>query len=221
MGTWINPNTISYTYANPGEYTISANISNSLVYYTFTQTVTIMSTVNYLIPSLSTNTNMLVFQSLDGGSTGTALAQFLFSYAFGTKSGWDAYVTFWPGDKTNSSYGPFLLNMDFNANVSLSSLQYTYTSNGTFTATFFVSNPLGSKYFTLTFTVVYSLLGFYINVLPAYAQVGNTVSVNAYLIQGNNVVYNWFVNSIQFATAPKNCTNSKIIKNIIIYLPTK
>lgn len=210
LGTWVNPNTIAYTYANPGAYTLNANVSNSLVYYVFNQAIKIISLVDYLIPNLSTNSNKLVFQSFDGGVTGTALAQFVFNYQANTKAGSDAYVTFWPGDATNSSFGPFLLNMDFNANVSRSPLQYTYTALGNYTAVFYVTNPLGSKYFTFTFTVVYSLLGFYVDVVPSYTQVNSPVNVNAYLIQGTGVSYSWFNGATMFASAAKTCLKQNL-----------
>lgn len=204
-GSWTGPYVNNYSYAYPGGYTISANISNSLVSYVFTQAVKIISVVDYLIPNLSTNSNKVVFQSFDGGATGTAQAQFVFNYMGSTMAGSDAYVTFWPGDSTNSSQGPYALNMDFAGNVSRSSLQYTYNALGTYTVVFYVYNPLGAKYFTFTLTVVYSLLGFYIDVNPSYTKVGNSVNVNAYLIQGNNVNYVWYSNGAQLATAPKSC----------------
>lgn len=204
-GTWVDPNVITYFYVNPGAYTLRANISNSLVSYGFTQAVKIMSTVNDLIPNLVTNSNKVVFQSFDGGVTGTALAQFVFNYVGNTKSGSDAFVTFWPGDTANSTYGPFALNMDFNANVSRSPLQYTYTALGTYTATFFVTNPLGSKYYTFPITVVFSLMGFYVDVSPSFTTVGTAVNVNAYLIQGNNVQYQWLVDSSEIASGTRAC----------------
>lgn len=201
QGTWVNPNVIAYAYANPGAYTMRANVSNALVSYAFTQSIKIISTVDDLIPNLITNSNKVVFQSFDGGVTGSGLAQFVFNYAANTKAGSDAYVTFWPGDSANATYGPFALNMDFNANVSRSPLQFTYTALGTYTAVFYVTNPLGTKSFTFTISVVYSLMGFYVDVSPGFTQVGVPVNVNAYLIQGNNVQYQWLADGAQFTSS--------------------
>lgn len=203
VGQWLtNPYNIPYVYANPGGFTILATISNAFNSFSFTQYVKIISKVDDLIPNLITYDNNVIFN----GMAGNGLAQFVFTYFGNTKAGSDAYVTFWPGDTSNSTNGPFLLNMDFNKNVSRAPLQYTYTSQGNYTAVFYVSNPLGSKYFTLTFKVIYSLAGFYVGVNPTYCQVGNSVLVSAYLFQGNGITYAWLADNTTFsATSSRIC----------------
>lgn len=203
-GAWVSYSTYSipYVYENPGHFTINANISNSLNLYTFNQAVVLMTKVDDLIPQLlNTNTNYVVFDTTQN----QALAQFIFRYAGSSKAGSDAYVTFWPGDATNSSNGPYPLNMDFNANISRAALQYTYSSVGTYQVSFFVTNSLGSKWFTLSVQVVIGMSGFYMSVSPLNAQVGSTVNVMAYLIQGTNVTYKWLCNGTTFATGPRTC----------------
>jgi hypothetical protein len=111
-------------------------------------------------------------------------------------------VTFWTGDATNSSYGPYPLSMDFNANVSKTSLQYTYTSTGTYTAAFLVQNALGSRTFNLQFQVVMALYGFFITVNPTCVQPNQPVTISAYIQQGVGVTYNWNVNNaLQYSAA--------------------
>ena len=75
--------------------------------------------------------------------------------------------------------------MDFNANISKTQLQYTYTSLGVYIVVFYVSNPLGAKWFTLQIQVVDGMYGLYISLNPLYSPVGGLVDVSAYLVQGN------------------------------------
>jgi hypothetical protein len=192
---------IPYIYSNPGHFTVTANVSNSLSFYTFTQAVVIMTKVDYLIPQLLSKSNLVVLDV----TTGKSLAQFVFSYFGTTKAGSDAYVTFWPGDSANNTFGPYPLNMDYNANMSRAALQYTYTSKGSYQVSFFVTNPLGSKWFTLNIQVVEGMSGFYASVSPLNAQVGTNVAISAFLVQGFNVTYNWKCNGVSFATGPKTC----------------
>lgn len=187
---------ITYVYANPGDYTIFVNVSNFLGYFTFSQSVKIVTKVDDLIPNLIDNTQYVVFLSADGGVTGQGVAQYAFNYKYGTKAGYGSQVTYWPGDTANSAYGPFSLIMDFNANISKTSLQYTYTKTGTYNVNFYVSNFLGSKSFTMTIKVVYALSGFFATMNPLCVKVNNPVNISAYIVQGNSITYNWIVDGI-------------------------
>lgn len=196
---------IPYTYSNPGHYTVFASISNSLGSFNFTQSLVIMSQVNYLIPNVVNNNNNNNNYVIYDNSAQSALARFAFTYAGNTKAGSDSTVTFWPGDQVNSTFGPYTLSMDFNANISKSSLQYTYSLTGNYLATFFVINPLGSKVFTLNISVVVGMSGFYMSVNPLYGTVGSPVLVSAYMVQGTNIQYTWLNSGSSFSLGPRTC----------------
>jgi hypothetical protein len=188
------------------------NISNALGCAVFTQPIRVISYVNSLIPGLASTsssslstTNIVTFVSANG-LTGEGLAQYAFSYVANTKAGSHSYVTFWPGDSANRTHGPFLLAMDFTANISKTQMQYSYSSLGNYQALFFVSNPLGSMTFSLTVNVVMSMYGLYMGVDPMYSTVttvGSTVMVSAYLEQGLGVTYTWLQNGNAFQSAPR------------------
>lgn len=196
------PYLIPYDYLNPGRYTASVNVSNVLNYFLFNQPIVLMTKVDYLIPQLANNAkNLVIFdQTTEQGS-----AQFSFSYQGFTKAGFEAYVTFWPGDASNSTFGPYPLSMDFNKNTSRAALSYTYSSLGIYQAVFYVTNSLGSKWFTYTVEVVVGISGFYMSVSPLNAKVGTNVTVSAFLVQGSNVTYNWFCDGNSFGFGSKTC----------------
>lgn len=209
LGDWynnVNDNirklyNVSYVYPYPGDFTISVNVSNYLGYFILSKTIKLETRVDYLIPNLMDDTQYVVFQSTDGGLTGRGLAQFVFNFVYGTNAGYGAYATFWPGDSQNMSYGHFPINMDFSANISKTSLQYTYANTGTYKVNFFVTNTLGSKYFSMTIYVKYALSGFFIQANPASVMVGNAVNISAYVVQGNNVSYTWAVDGVPQKTS--------------------
>lgn len=197
IGNWNNGiSNVKHTYANPGDFEIMANISNSFSYFMFRQKITIISRVDDLIPSLLQSPVIFFINS------GKADFQFVYN---GTKAGSHAVVTFWPGDLTNNSYGPFKLGMDFDFNISRVPLSYKYKLPGTYECSFLVSNPLGSKVFTLKVVVVVGMYGFYIDVNPKYAYTNQLVDVSAFMIQGNNVDFHFFQNGNSIASQPRAC----------------
>ena len=124
---------------------------------------------------------------------GVGLAEFKFKFTDIAQSGSDAKVTFWPGDASNNTYGPFSLNMDYVNNINLNSITYSYSSRGNFTACFLFSNILGSYQKTLEFLIIPALDGFFIDVIPKSIVKLTPVTVNAYVIQGDNVNYTWYL----------------------------
>ena len=191
----------TYNYLNPGDYNIVVNISNAISYSIFTKSVSFISYVDGLTPSLAQNP--VVYKALSG----IALAEFVFSYAGLSKAGSHSTVTFWPGDVANSAQGPFPLGMDFSLNKNMIPLTYVYGSTGSYTCAFLVSNLLGSMQFSVTFLVVNGLDGFYIDVDPKMALPGQVVNINAYMIYGDTVQLAYFQNGAQIgATIPRVCT---------------
>ncbi len=194
----IQNSVIKYAYRNPGDFQIKVNISNALSYFTFTQLIRIMSRVDDLIPGL-VQTPITYF-------SGTGLADFTFIYAGTSKAGSHALITFWPGDSANSSYGPFQLGMDFDANINRVSLSYEYAMPGNYVCSFLVANPLGSKWFTVSVDVLPGILGFYIDVNPKNAKPNDLVTISAYMIQGHGVKFSFFERGNLLGTNPRSCT---------------
>lgn len=159
------------------------NVSNLLGYYTLTQTLRVISSVDNLLPGLVDSSGSYVSYLK---TSGNGLAQFVFSYFGSTMAGSHSTVMFWPGDSRNTTFGPFPLSMDFIGNVSKTQLQYTYSQKGTYTACFFTTNPLGSRAFTFIVHVVDGMNGFYISVNPMFSLPGQPVTVSAYLVQGSS-----------------------------------
>ena len=210
IGNWFDnindPSTssyiISYTYVNPGDYLINVKLSNSLSIYKYSKSIQIISKVDDLNIDLFDGLNYVLYKI----NSQNGLAQFRFKYnSASTKSGSHSQVTFYPGDSTNSSFGPFLLGMDFNLNINKISLSYEYKLAGIYTASFIVSNILGSKIYNLLVNVVESIDGFYIDVNPSYAQPNEIVKISAYMVQGNNVQLKWLIYGTQVNSALRRC----------------
>jgi hypothetical protein len=154
-------------------------------------------------------------------SGGIGLAQFVLK-CDQNKAGSHATVTYWPGDASNATRGPFVLAMDYDLDVSKVSLAYEYTSTGNYIANFLVSNELGSKTFQLPLNVIAGLDGFYMGVEPTSAVPSTPIVISAYLIQGTNVNFVWKINGTTVNLAPRSCKpfllkvfslNSLIIRN--------
>ena len=205
VGDWIDnvnetPNkyVIDYTFVNPGDYLIKLELWNTFGSFVLSKQISIISTVFDLIPGvidLNPN-NYVVFQTADG-INGKGLAEYAFQYSGNTKAGSHAEITFWPGDILNANYGTFKFEMDFNKNISKTSLQYNYVKPGDYEVKFFVSNPRGSKAFSMLVRVVVGMFGFYIDVNPKAVPPSTPFTASAYMVQGYNVSYKFFVNDAQ------------------------
>jgi hypothetical protein len=191
-----NPAYNQYTYSNPGDYIIRVRFSNTFGSFTLNKTISIISSVNGL--QLGLLSNPVSFSM----AFSVGVAQFKFNGG-SNKAGSHSYVTFWPGDSSDStSFGPFLLNMDYTLDISKTPLVYNYLSEGNYTATFLIQNILGqTANYKINFLVISGLYGFYIDVLPKIAGPNNAIKIDAYVIRGANVVYEWYVNKILKYTA--------------------
>ena len=205
IGDWNNGinnklyNVVKYTFKNPGDFGIVVNVSNALKYFILTSKIRIISRVDDLIPSLVSVP--VVFKPIDDEN---GMAEFKFTYSGASKAGSHSNITFWPGDSTNATFGPYELSMDFNANISKAGLVYIYNATGAYVCTFRVENPLGFKYFSLKVPVVGTMYGFYIDVVPKYARPNQLVKVSAYMIQGVNVTFTLVTNGT-YQTIPRLC----------------
>lgn len=182
VGDWNAEYPKSYLHVDPGDYRVYVNISNAFGSFVLSHSISVVSTVNDLIPGLLYNP--VVYTAL--GST----AYFKFSYAGVSKAGSHSSVTFWPGDSYNVSFGPYLIGMDFGLNLTTNSLMYQYETIGTYKAAFLVENMLGSKNFEVTFQIREGVSGLYINFEPVVRAATN-FEIQTYLVQGQNVIYTW------------------------------
>jgi hypothetical protein len=171
---WNSSHLFSWLYKNPGNYTLKVNISNRFSSYLLSYRIAIITEITDLIPGLSRPTVKI----LD-----SAFAYFKFSYKGLTKSGWNANVTYWPGDELNATFGPFSLGMDFADNSSKSQLSYDYKYTGSYQATFFIENFLGSRSYKMSVLVKNGIEGLY---LDCATNILNNASfiVKVYLVFG-------------------------------------
>ena len=170
-------------------------LRNPLSQFSLIKPVSIVSSVNQLVPASSQS-------SLYLGSP----VQFWFSYSGTTFSGSDAEVAFWPGDASNSTQGPFNLSMNFNTNRSGANLTYTYTSPGVFNVTFLVHNILSQEaIYTLSVEIIGTLNGLFVQLAPPSLLLGQTVTVNVYLTQGNNALLSCFINGVFATSVTRTC----------------
>ena len=190
-----NPAYNQYKYSNPGDYTIKIRFSNTFSLFTLNKTISIISSVNGL--GLGLLNNPVSFSM----AFAVGVAQFVFNGG-SSKAGSHSYVTFWPGDGSNSSFGPFILNMDYALNISKTPLVYNYQSEGNYTATFLIQNILGqTANYKINFLVLSGLDGFYIDVLPKTTKPLTPITINAYVMRGTNVKYEWYINGVLNYTA--------------------
>lgn len=120
-------------------------------------------------------------------------ADFKFSYSDLATSGTDAKVTFWPGDAANDTFGPFDIGMNFRDNYNENPLSFKYTEVANFTAAFLIENRHGSKKSQVTFEVIPGLDGFFINCEPKRSVKQQPVKVSAFVIQGKDVNFTWYL----------------------------
>jgi hypothetical protein len=196
-GDWSSNQTYERKYIDPGNFTIIANITNKFSSFLVKRTVCIITNVNDLIPGLVQPAAKIMDR---------AIAFYKFSYIGSTKSGWNALVTYWPGDSLNASFGPFQLGMDFAANTSKSQLSYDYKVIGTYQATFMVQNLFGIRSYQLPVEVKAGLDGLYLE-CPTEIVNGGNLTVKAYLVFGTSTT------QFTFSIAGQTITKSRTGKN--------
>jgi len=198
-GKWVSDLIVPYTFEFPGLHSIYINVSNSINFITSdVQYINIETPVDSLNAALYQEPVIYLL-------AGYGEAEFKFFYEDIATSGSDAKVTFWPGDSTNDTYGPFDIGMNFVGNFNENPLSYRYTEVSNFTASFLIENKFGSKTSSVTFEVVPGLDGFFIDCIPKTMLKSNPVKVSAFVIQGKNVEFNWYLEGVLLKTAMRTC----------------
>jgi hypothetical protein len=97
--------------------------------------------------------------------------------------------------------------MDLTKNVSKTQLIYDFQNCGNYNVFFTVSNAVCSKIVLLSINVVDGLQGVYINIVPRNCHPGFTIQMNAYVMQGDNVSLEWFVDGQSLGSHKRTCKN--------------
>jgi len=198
-GKWIRDLTIPYTFKTPGMHEIYLNFSNSINFVTTSRlSINIEGPVDGL--------NVTLYQiPVIYYLAGYGEAQFKFFYSDIAKAGTDAEVTFWPGDSDNNTYGPFQINMNYIYNYNENPLLHRYYQIANYTASFLLENRFGKKVIQIAFQVIPGLDGFYIDCEPKRTVRQRDIQVSAFVIQGKDVVFNWYLDGVLLHNAARKC----------------
>jgi len=198
-GKWMADLRIPYTFLLPGKHDVYLNVSNSINFVTTSPLlINIETPLNSLNAALYQKPVIYLL-------AGYGEAQFKFFFDDIATSGSDAQVTFWPGDAANDTYGPFEVGMNFRSNYNENPLSYRYTEVANFTASFLLENRFGSKRVQVTFEVIPGLDGFFIDCIPKRMTKLKDVEVSAFVVQGKDVEFNWFLDGVLLKTAMRKC----------------
>ena len=160
-----------------------------------------MSNVSGLIAALKYSPVIYLHNSIEDSGR----AFFQFHYQAETFAASHANISIFVGDRANLSFGPFWLDMDFMKNRSRTPLFYDYRMVGNYTVKFNVSNAISSIVLTLPLNVVPAIYGVYIRCIPSNVIAGNSVIIQFYLEQGDNVTFEWFVDGQSKAIQQRVC----------------
>ena len=208
FGDWSGAYNLNYKHTNPGDYRITAVLSNAYGSFVLSQQISVVSDVYSLLPRL--DKNPVVYTNKG------AKATFLFSYFGDTKSGSHSSVTYWPGDSYNSSLGPFLMSMDFGRNVSMNQLSFDYKTPGSYLVAFLVQNPRGSCSYSVEFEVKVGISGLYLN-FPTSVRANKAFSVETFLVQGNWAQFLWdFNGTVQAENCSGKCFSMEILSFVSV-----
>ncbi len=198
-GKWVSDLVVPYSFKFPGMHQVFINVSNSMNYITSDpQSINIETPVNSINVGLYQNPVIYLL-------AGFGEAHFKFHFEDIGESGSDAKVTFWPGDASNDTYGPFEIGMNFVTNHNENPVSYRYTEVSNFTASFLIENRFGSKTASVTFEVIPGLDGFFIDCIPKMMTRLKPVEVSAFVIQGKDVKFNWYLEGVLLKTAMRIC----------------
>jgi hypothetical protein len=199
-GIWSSPLAITKKYRYPGDYKVTAIISNSISSIILTKQITVMSSVSGLIVELKNSPVICLHQSIkDYGR-----AYFQFKYEGLTCAASHANISFTVGDST-STYGPFWLGMDFIQNISKTPFFHDYVNVGNYSATFSVVNVISSTTLNLKISVVQAIYGVHLQVIPSFCIVGANIKMQAMIEQGDNVTLEWYYNYQMIGVNPRKC----------------
>jgi hypothetical protein len=199
-GIWSSPLKITKKYRYPGDYKVTAIISNSVSSIILTKKITVMSSVKGLIVELKYSPVIYLHQSTkDYGR-----AYFQFKYVGSTCSASHANISFTVGDST-PIFGPFWLGMDFILKISKTPFIHDYISIGNYTATVSIVNAISSKTLNLKISVIQAIYGVHLQVIPSLCIVGANIKMQAMIEQGDNVTLEWYYNYQMIGVNPRKC----------------
>ena len=216
--------------------TIFLNSTNSSSSYTFTKAYVVLleltasnplsqnkTSANISIIDVSTTTPSTViysnntFATLDDfqivakpnpvglGQYG-AMVEFSFSTQTFKTNGYNYTLTFWPGDSSNQSVGPFNLGMSYNVFKNMIPIFYNFQLEKTYNVIFNLSSENGVRYFEINVTVLSGMIqGFYVVCDPPAIQPSQSFQIKAYLLNGTNVTFKWWLGNNLLLTSPRNC----------------
>jgi hypothetical protein len=179
----------THNYKNPGDYKIVFIVQNRANMNRNFRTISVKSGVDKLQVQLSQTPVTIL-------SNGFGAASFFFSYLNDSKHGSHAQVSMWPGDETNSTNGPFRLNMNYDLNKSRF-FPYNYKTNGTYEALFLVENSVGKAIYGVFVNVIMQeITSFSIDVKPQVATPDAQVVVQAFLTQTSDVLVSFSLDNV-------------------------
>lgn len=200
-GAWPSPLKITRSYTYPGDYRVTAVISNEVSSFKLTKFITVMSNVSGLIVELKHSPVIFQYQSIKD----VARAYFQFHYQENTCAGSHANVTFKIGDYLNSSFGPYWLGMDFNRNISKTPFFFDFNSIGNYHVNFTVSNAISSTTLFLPITISPAFYGVHIRSETSYVIPGMNVKMMLFIEQGENVTFEWFIDGQSHGVQKRLC----------------
>jgi hypothetical protein len=203
-GLWSAPYNVSHTYRTPGVYNVVMHASNRISNTVASISTIVISRVDGLMVQLLT---MPIYSQ----SFGYATVFFQFSCDNTTYAGSDSNVTIYPYLNQTTSVGPLPLNMDYSQSpfVSTTTLSNKYTETGNFTVRFLVQNRLGSKNFSLNFTLTGPSDLIFLTTTPVNIITGSSVSLNVFILNNVSATIQWFVDGLSLGTpSPKNCKHT-------------
>ena len=200
IGDWATSKTISRKYAYPGDYNVSLYLSNSISSFNITNLISVMSDVNGLIVELESSPVLYL------PTKGTGRAFFQFKYFGNSCAGSHANVSF-ISKITGKKLGPFLLGMDFPQNISKTPFFIDYSQSSKLdNVKFTISNLIGTIELDLPIEVQPALDGVHAYINPLNIYPGMYFEMEVYILQGENVVIEWFVDGESLGETPRICT---------------
>ena len=203
IGNWSSPWNIRRTYRFPGDYKVTAIISNSVSLFTISKKITVMSNVSGLIVNLKNSPVIFRYQSINGFGR----AYFQFHYQLNTLAASHANVSF-TISSTSKKFGPFWLGMNFIQNISKTPLFYDFLDVGNYTVLFFVTNAISETTLYLNVNVVKGLFGIHVILSPSSLVPGQILNLSAYIEQGDNSTLEWIIDGTSLGIRQRICNRS-------------
>lgn len=95
--------------------------------------------------------------------------------------------------------------MNFQDNFNENPVSFRYTEVANYTASFLLENRHGSKHSQISFEVIPGLDGFFIDCLPKRSIKLQDVKVSAFVIQGKDVKFTWYLEGKLMHSQMRQC----------------